>query len=512
MESVIKARVRDVCDPLTSSPGYDWNLLLRILILSGVFKLLLAVTVPIALDESYAIAVARQYPLSFFEHPPLSFWMPVAAADLMGINATLIYRLPFLLAGLATTWVMFLIGREIGGSRVGVWTALLFCAAPFFLVSVGVFAVPDGPLGLASAVVAFNLVRITKAGARAPLRFWVYAGIGTAFALSSKYQAAWLPLAVLTFMILHPKGRGWFAQPGPYLAGVIGLIGLVPVVVWNMQNDWITLSFHTERVSGGIHPGNFIGMLLVQSIFLLPVIFVVSVTGFWAALRKRIPPQVFMLAMVAIGPILMFNYVNLTSAQSHAHWSMPGWQFALPLAALWLKSRGPVMLRRVWRWMIVFFSIIWALLAVVVFQSDTGLLTRPFYDRAPDWDNTLSLFDFADLKPALMDRGLWDSTDVLMANSWAFGGILATAVASEKPMRIFDTAAAHHFIYLKDATATGSTLFMEPSIFRDTERSNAQTLASARTLDANAELLEPLILTRAGQPYVSVSIVRLTLK
>lgn len=511
MEILRSARLRDIVDPSTSSADYDLKLIIKILIVSGIFKLFLAMSIPLTLDEAYATAVAREYSLSFFEHPPISFWLPVLAADLTGVNATFVYRLPFLLIGLGITWMLFLIGREIGGSRVGVWSAVLFCAAPSLFLASGVWAVPDGPLNLASTIVVYFLVRIAKFDGTAPLRLWVYGGIAMAFALASKYQAAWLPVGVLLFMVLHPVGRRWFLQPGVYLAGVIGLTGLLPVLIWNAGHDWVTFRFHGDRVTGGLHLGHFGAMLSVQAIYLLPTGMFVAVMGFWHGLRNRLRADVYLLVFLAAGPILIFNYINLTSTASLAHWSMPGWLIAFPLAALWLIGRGELAIRRFWRWMVGMLAVVWLVLLLLVGQANTGWFTRPFYDRPPDWDNTISLFDFNDLKPELIKRGLWQNTEVFMANSWAYGGLLDSFMGSEKPMRIFDLNSAHHFVYLSDAAATGAALFMEPSRLRDAAVTNTQTLASARVLDPDAVLLPALILNRGGQPYVSVSLVRLHL-
>ena len=511
MESLRQARLRDLTDPATSNQAYDLALIYKILIVSGIFKLLLAFSIPLTLDEAYATAVAREYSLSFFEHPPISFWMPVLAADLTGINATIVYRFPFLLVGLGITWMMFLIGREIGGSRVGVWSAVLFCAAPSPFLASGVWAVPDGPLNLASTIVVYFLVRIARFEGTAPLKLWLYAGVAMAFALASKYQAAWLPVGVLLFMLAHPVGRRWFLHPGFYLAGLIGLIGLLPVILWNAGHDWVTFRFHGDRITGGLHFGHFTGMLLVQAMYLLPTGMLVAGIGLWYGVRNRARADVFLLVFLAVGPILIFNYINLTSTASLAHWSMPGWLLAFLLAAVWLNARGAVTVRRIWRWMVGLFAVVWLVLGLLIVQSNTGWLTRPFYVRPPAWDNTISLFDFGDLKPALVKRGLWQTTDVFMANSWAYGGLLDSFMGSEKPIRIFDLNAAHHFVYLSDADALGRALFMEPSRLTDVAVTDAQTLKSARSLDPNATLLPPLTLNRGGQPYVSVSVVSLTL-
>ena len=503
------ARLADIARPATADEAGDRAITRRIILIALAFKIFIALILPLGLDEAYAIAVARDYSLSFFDHPPLSFWLPVAMADLTGLEYGIIYRLPFLAAGVATTWIMFLIGREIGGARVGALTALLYAAAPFFLVSAGVLAVPDGTLNLFSALSVLALVRIARAGDKPQPGLWLLAGLGLAGALASKYQAAWIPVATLMFMLTSPVGRRWFLQPWPWIGVAVGLVGLLPVILWNMQHDWISFGFHTSRAGGGLRPANLVWMLFGQALFLLPMALWASIRGLWPALCDRTRAAPLLLALIALGPILMFNYVYFTSTRSHAHWAMPGWQFALPLAALWLSGRGEASLSRLLRWMRLLLVVIWAPLVVLVIHANTGILTRPFHEKAPDWDNTLSIFDFGELKAALADRGLWQDSDLFMASSWAFGGILDTFLGGEKPMRIADRNGAHHFVFLADDTATGQALYMEPALLKDRDATDQRILAAARKLDPGAELLPPIMLKRGGRDYVAVSLVRL---
>ena len=54
-------------------------------------------------------------------------------------------------------------------------------------------------------------------------------------------------LWVALFLLLHAPARRQFARPGFYLAMAISLLGLLPVVIWNQQNGWITLTHLNER-------------------------------------------------------------------------------------------------------------------------------------------------------------------------------------------------------------------------------------------------------------------------
>jgi len=512
MEGPMKARISDLLRPETTGEAYDFALFLKILLWTTGFKLLLAVIVPLSVDEAYAIAVARVFSISFFDHPPISFWLPVLAAKLTGIEAPIVYRLPFVIAGIGTAWMMYLTGRLIGGSRVGVWTAVLFLAAPFFMLSAGVYAVPDGPLSFASAVSVYFLVRIAQAGTKPPVRLWVCTGLALAFALASKYQAAWIPVAVVIYMVLSPKARRWFLQPGPYIGGLIGLLGLLPVVLWNVEHDWASFQFHTGRVNGVLNPLNFLVALIGQAVYLLPVTLVVAVLAIARVLRQRRGDERLLLALIAVGPIVFFNYVYLTSAATHPHWPFPGWLFALPLAAVWLCDADGTGLRRYARWGLGLLALFWALTGLLILQATTGVLTRPFYDQPPVWDNTFQMFSYDGLLPELKSRGLWDQTDLLMSDGWAEGGLMDTAVQGQKPMRIAARTSAHHFAFMPGATATGTALYLMPSLLRDADRVTARSLENARRLDPAATVLPPILLTRGGIAYVSVSVIRLKIR
>ncbi len=483
-----------------------WAVVLAVTLL----RLLIAWVQPLGADEAYAVAVAREGSLSFFDHPPLSFWLPVALARLTGIEHPFVYRLPFLVTGTAALVLMRAIGTRLGGPVVGLWALLLFGLAPFFLVSGGAQVVPDGTLVLGLALAVRGLLGCIEQ-TRAPIRDWLVVGLGLAVAMLSKYQAAWLPVAVALFMLLHPAGRRWWVQPGPWIAAALGALGMVPAILWNAQNGWASFAYQGGRAGGGFYPLTFLQMLAGQALFLLPTGLWAGLAGLWRGLR---PPgrsaQTLLLALVALGPIVIFQWVYLRSPFGLPHWPMPGWQFALPLGALWLAARPAPARRRFLRWALGWFGVIALALGLFVFQARTGLLTRPFFATPPAWDDTSALFDYRGLKGALKARGLWDETDLVLSTNWVPAGLLDTALGGEKPMRVPAGRGAHHFAWLADARATGRGLMMLPVRLGREADAAARLLAAARKLDPEAEPLPPVILNRGAQPYVAVLLVRLT--
>jgi len=97
-------------------------------------------------SEAYYIAASRHLALSYFDHPPLSFWIAWAAMELTGSDAVLVVRAPFILMFAATTWLTFRLGASLFGEAAGAFAALLLNLSPLFAISLGAWVQPDGPL------------------------------------------------------------------------------------------------------------------------------------------------------------------------------------------------------------------------------------------------------------------------------------------------------------------------------------------------------------------------------
>ncbi len=471
-------------------------------------RTMLAWLLPMGWDETYAIAVARDYSLSFSDHPPLGFWAPVLAADLTGIEAPLVYRFPALIFGAVTFWGLYAIGFRLGGEKVGLWTVLLFAVTPIFTVLFGFMAVPDSPLGAFSVVAVLSLLILIERRGEG-LWLWALGGAALGLALMSKYHAGIFALSILGFAVFSRTGRGWFARPGFWLALGLALCGTLPVILWNMGQDWASLGFHSGRASTAFQPANLTKMILIQAVMLLPPIAYLGLRGIGYAVRRSDPAPA-LLAAIALGPILAFSMVFALTPLSFAHWTMPGWLFAIPLAALWLSHQDAGRIKRLRGWVIGFAVPFWVLVPIFLIHVNTGLLTRFTHDTAPVWDDTRAAFDYRPVRAALTERALLDGTEVLVAREWIEGGVFSTALHGAYPVRLIE-GDLHHFRYLPGMKATGQALALSAFLIPNADEDTKRFLAKTRQLDPEAQLLDPVILTRGGRPYLSVAVVRLTL-
>ena len=487
--------------------GQDRRRFWALLALAVALRLAMAVYTPLGVDEAYAVAIAREFSWSFFDHPPLGFWAPVAAARLSGLEWPLVLRLPDLVFGALAAWLIYLTAQALGGRRAGLYALALFGFAPAFALA-GVFILPDGPLAPASALAVYWLVKIVRAGAAATLAQWLWVGAGLALALASKYQAGLIPISVLAFAVATPDGRRWFATPGPYVASAIGLVGLAPVLWWNAQNGWASFVFQGGRTGDGLQLANFARMALGQAVYLTPPVLVLAIVAMRAAFRSRDPAQL-LVAAVALGPVALFNLLYLFSAESFPHWTMLGWQFAMPLAGVWLARATPARRCRALRWVAGVAALTWALLLLAVAHLNTGVLTR-LAASPPAWDRTTNAFDYSGLAPALAARGDLEGVDLIASRDWIEAGSMSLAFAGRLPLRVL-WGNPHHFAFMRANRRGGTALLLAPDTIARARAALPELLARARAIDPGAQALAPVILPRGGRDYAAVNVIRLHL-
>ena len=174
---------------------------LMLVVLTAAARVVLGWVLGLGVDESYEVVLSRVPSLSYFDHPPLSFWIAGGTARLTGSEERVLLRLPFILIFAATTFLMFRLTARLYGERAGFLAALLLNLSPVFSISAGAWILPDGPLELAILATAFCLTRVLFVEPR-PWRWWLLAGAATGLGLLSKYHAVFLPLGTLLFLVL----------------------------------------------------------------------------------------------------------------------------------------------------------------------------------------------------------------------------------------------------------------------------------------------------------------------
>ncbi len=320
---------------------------LFLILLASLVRVGFAFALGLGVDESYMVATGRVLRLGYFDHPPASWWMQWAAAHLLGTEAPLAVRAPFILAFALSTWLMYRLGAAVADRRVGVWAAVALNLSPVFGVTTGTWVLPDGPLDCALLGAALCLIHALPARGRPALGWWCGAGVCAGLALFSKYTALLTIGGAFLYLLTAPTHRRWLARPEPYLAGLVAVAVFSPVVAWNATHHWASFAFQGDRAAGlQFRPGQPFVVLSGEALFVLPWIWLPMMAAFVAALRQGPADwRTWLLCCLGAPPIVAFVLIAGWSSQRVLfHWAAPGYLMLFPLLgawiAAWLRSPG----------------------------------------------------------------------------------------------------------------------------------------------------------------------------
>jgi 4-amino-4-deoxy-L-arabinose transferase-like glycosyltransferase len=386
----------------------------------------LGAVIGFSFDESYDVVAARQFALSYHDHPPATMWLIAAAAKLTGGESHLILRLPTLLLSAAQTWLLYRLTSLMFNKWAGVFAVLAQCLSPLFGAFVGTMAVTDGPLIFSLTAAVYFTARVLFANDNAHYLNWPLAGVFFGLALLSKFSAILILPGLILFLLTEPRYRRLFLTLGPYVAAMLALTVFAPVIVWNFENGFDAFVFQGSRATLGLdvylaRSLTHIGILVA---LMGPVIWLTLIVALIGALRTgRGDERRWFFAMLAVAPIAFFLVLDLFGARGVAgpHWLAPGYLFTFPLAGAavvqW-RTRFP---RLVWWTTASCVAATSTIALVLVSHTLTGWLQAFVPSITAEHDSLVA--DDADwwsLRAELEQKNLLDSNHFLLAGRYEF--------------------------------------------------------------------------------------------
>lgn len=300
-------------------------------------------------DEAFYWQCAQRLAPAYADHPFMTALL-VRAGTVPAGDTHLGVRLAFLVLGAAIPAAVGFLAWPVVGSRRAWLAAGLSSAAPLLALG-GIVAGPDVPLVLfaTAGMAAFERATRPPPGSGSSLLPWLAAGALAALGLCTHYRFGLVAFAALVYLVATPRGRGHLRTAGPWLAGVLAALGLVPVLSFNAQHDFASLSFQfVERHGAGrIQPIRWLLHPLVQACLVSPLLyaaFLAALVGAWRGARASGAGDDRRLFLALFGTVPLATYFATspfaTDRFVHFHW--PAWGY-IPLCVLlpeWLERRA----------------------------------------------------------------------------------------------------------------------------------------------------------------------------
>jgi len=478
---------------------------LAIIAAFALLRLLVAANIDLSFDESYTVSVAHRLDLSYYDHPPLLYWIVHLFLPLLGDGRAM--RVPFIALFAGTSWLLYRLTERLFDAPAGVLAVLALNCSGCFTFGLGSMIEPDGPLMFAMLAAALTLTRVLfreREKESTELGIWLQSGLWIGVAALSKYHAVLFAAGLLLFLLSVPHQRRRLYRAAPWLAALLALTVALPVLVWNLQHHWASFEFQAARAGagGGLHPQYVLANIAGQAIWLLPWIFVpLLIAGFQAMRAGPAAERSWYCFCLGLPTIVVFTVIPLWGRIGLPHWQMPGWLMLFPLLGDW--ACRAIETARLRRCGIAGAAAMLVFAAGLVFQVNTGYGHIVAPRASPLVDPTLEMFSWRQLPPQLAARGLLPPGTFVITTSWFYAGKIDQALHDAVPIVVFDNDPRQFGLRYKREDLLGhDAIVVAPT------RSMHGIAAGLQPYFDSIEERAPLALGRSGRREIELSVLR----
>lgn len=321
----------------------------------GIFFLLkffLAFWLELGNDEAYYWLYSQYLQWNYFDHPPMvAIWIRLFTANLSLEHLEGFVRLGSVVGSVLSSWFLFKTVALLHSERGGWFAVVLYNISFYSAITAGLYILPDSPQMVFWTLGLLLIARITKD--ENSWDNWLLFGLIAGLCIMSKVHGAFLWIGLGGYILFQKKS--WLRKSQPYVALLITLIIISPIFFWNVQYEFATFRFHSNRVDVEelvFHWKYFFKELGSQVGFNNPVVFFVVIAALVSFYRRKISyqPALAIYTLIALPLALLLLFVSIFRNVTLPHWSGPAYVTMMPLAAIWLAEHSENSFPKILRW------------------------------------------------------------------------------------------------------------------------------------------------------------------
>ena len=257
-----------------------------VLIITFLVKCFLASTTELINDEVYYWTYAQHLQWCYFDHPAMIALLTRLCTFNLSFQSEFFLRLGPMLCGVGSGWLVYLIAKRLRDERAGLIALVLFIASPYSNLMAGWLLIPDAPQLLFWLWSIYLMIKIVEPHAGSRKNNLLLLGLVAGCCIYSKVSGIFLWVGFLLYVVLYKREllkSGWL-----YISGCISLVFVAIIFYWNETNQFITYSYHSNRVSffSGIQVDGFFRELIGEAIYNNPISFYLVVAAVFLFIRK----------------------------------------------------------------------------------------------------------------------------------------------------------------------------------------------------------------------------------
>ena len=271
-------------------------------------------------DEAQYWLWSKNLDIGYFSKPPLIAWFIGGYTKIFGDGFVSIKIIPSLVYFI-TSISLFNLCKNIGLNRKhSLSCAVIFLFIPAvsfssFIVSTDIFLLLFWVMSLD------ELVKIKK---NPGIKKFIVLGILLGLAFLSKYAAIYFYICLILYILLDHDTKNIFVKNyrGFLLSFFCTIIIILPNIIWNFNNSWITLQ-HTsdnanfENLEINLFRG--FGFLGTQLLMVGPFLFVANLANY----KKIIFSENQKFLLIFSLPIFLIVFIEAVIVRANANWAAP---------------------------------------------------------------------------------------------------------------------------------------------------------------------------------------------
>jgi len=330
-------------------------------------------------DEVYYWTYAMFPDWSHFDHPPMLGWVIQLFSLNLKFESELAIRAGALILSSASIIILFNLVKRLYSRKAAYFSVVMYVSSIYFNIISGLFILPDAPLIFFTLLALYYLlpsVTVNNPGRKDHFNILMF-GFFARLAFLIKYNSLFLWFGVGLYILF--RNRIWLKKPSLYLSLLVTLLLSVPVIYWNIKNEFISFTFHGDRVSLFTNPVNlsyFATFNLGQFAYHNPVLFVIYAIALYRMLRRKkqkISELNSLLLFLGLPLILVFTFFSLFR-NTLPHWTGPAFTCLIILSSEYLaeiyNKKKRVLIRSLSAAAVIYILV----LAIGTLQINTGII------------------------------------------------------------------------------------------------------------------------------------------
>ena len=269
-------------------------------------------------DEAQYWLWSQKLDLGYYSKPPLLAWVIGFVSLLIGDSFAALKFIP-LIFYILSSFIIYLLYAELFKNKI----SALICAMSFILipsVSVSSFIISTDVILI--LFWSLSILYVLKIKYSPKLSNFVLLGVFLGLSFLSKYAAIYFFISLIFLIIFDKETKKVFIKNIFFsLISIVScIIVILPNIIWNIQNKWITFSHTSENASLSSMNINFIQgieFFLIQGLMISPILFFL----FFLTIKKirKNFETIFLLSFSL--PIFSIVIIESIIVRANANWA-----------------------------------------------------------------------------------------------------------------------------------------------------------------------------------------------